>query len=284
LKTKDKKKSRKIKSRKNKKKRLTARTADKYELYQWSVQSPQEDIKFVSNIYRQIRKKKARHFREDFCGTGLLSATWIGRGSKYTAEGFDIDPEPVEWGKARHFADLGEAAERMTFHLADVRQASDVPPDIRCAQNFSYWVFKTRPEMLDYFSRAREDMAEGGIFVIDLYGGPEIFEEMEEEAEIKQGFTYVWHQDEYWPITGEALLHIHFKFPHGKKMKQAFSYDWRIWGLGELSDILDDAGFARVDCYWEGTDEDGVSGDGVFTRENKGERCLSYVAYLVAQK
>ena len=67
-------------------------------------------------------------------------------------------------------------------------------------------------------------------------------------------------------------------------MKRIFSYEWRLWGLTELKDILDDAGFSRVDCYWEGTDEDGESGNGIFTREQKGERCPSYIAYLVAQK
>ena len=269
---------------KNRKNRLTAGKADKYALYQWSVQSPRDDIEFLSSVYREIRNRKARHFREDFCGTGLLSATWIGRGAKCTAEGFDIDPEPVEWGKARHFTDLGAAAERMTFHLEDVRRPSDRPPDIRCAQNFSYWVFKTRPEMLDYFTRAWEDIADDGIFVIDLYGGPEIFEKTKEETKVNQGFTYVWHQAEYWPVTGEALLHIHFKFADGTRMKCAFTYDWRLWGLSELKDILYDAGFPRVDCYWEGTDEDGESGNGEFTPEEKGERCPSYVAYLVAQK
>lgn len=273
------------KSKKGKKsKRLTASTADKYELYQWSVQSTDEDIKFLSRTYYELTKKKARHFREDFCGTGLLSAAWIARGEEYTAEGFDIDPEPVEWGKGRHFRDLGPAVERMTFHIEDARQPSDKAPDVRCAQNFSYWAFKTRPQMLDYFKRAREDLAEDGIFVIDLYGGPELFAKVKEETEIAQGFTYVWDQDKYWPITSEAVHHITFKFPDGSKMKRIFSYEWRLWGLTELKDILDDAGFSRVDCYWEGTDEDGESGNGIFTREEKGERCESYIAYLVAQK
>lgn len=291
-KTKEKKKDKKQKKEKDKnkkqrkknKRRFTAATADKYELYQLSVQSPEQDIEFLADVYQKIRAKPAFHFREDFCGTALLSAAWIARGERYTAEGFDIDPEPVEWGKAHNFAELGPAQERMTFHLEDAREASARPPDIRCAQNFSYWVFKTRPQMLGYFKRARVDLAPDGVFVIDLQGGPEVYEEMEEETKIEQGFTYVWDQDQYWPVTGEALFHIHFRFPDKTKMKRAFSYDWRLWTLPELKDLLDDAGFSQVDCYWEGTDEDGVSGNGIFLKEDKGERCLSYIAYLVAQK
>ena len=270
--------------KKKKKSRFTAKTADKYELYQLSVQSPKEDIEFLANTYQEIRNKSARHFREDFCGTGLLSATWIGQGEGYTAEGFDIDPEPVEWGKAHHFAQLGKAIERMDFHLEDARQPSTRPPDIRCAQNFSYWVFKTRPEMLDYFKKVYADLATDGIFVIDLQGGSEVLEEMEEETKLDAGFTYVWDQDEYWPVTSEGKFYIHFRFPDGSKIKKAFIYDWRIWGLTELKDILEDAGFTKVTCYWEGTAEDGESGDGNFTPDDKGEFCLSFVAYLVAQK
>ncbi len=282
------KQKKKLKGKKNgrnkKKSRFTAKTADKYELYQLSVQSPQEDVEFLSDTYRKIRKKRPYHFREDFCGTALLSATWIGQGRKHSAEGFDIDPEPVTWGKNHHFADLGPAAKRMTFHIADVRRPSKNPPDVRCAQNFSYWVFKTRAEMLGYFKKARADIARDGIFVIDLQGGPEVYEAMEEETKIDAGFTYVWDQDEYWPVTSEAMFYIHFRFPDGSRMQRAFAYDWRIWSITELKEILEDAGFNQVDCYWEGTAEDGVSGDGIFTKEDKGEACLSYVAYLVAQK
>ena len=282
MKTKD--KTKKDKKRKKNKSRLTAKTADKYELYQLSVQSPKEDIEFLANTYQEIRHKPARHFREDFCGTGLLSATWISRGEEYTAEGFDIDPEPVEWGKSHHFADLGRAIKRMEFHLEDAREPSTRNPDIRCAQNFSYWVFKTRPEMLDYFKKVYADLATDGIFVIDLQGGSEVLEEMEEETELDAGFSYVWDQDEYWPVTSEGKFYIHFRFPDGSKMKKAFIYDWRIWGLTELKDILEDTGFLKVTCYWEGTAEDGESGNGIFTPDDKGEFCLSYVAYLVAQK
>ncbi len=278
------KKKDKDKKSKKKKPKYTAESADKFELYQLAVQSPEEDIEFLADVYRKIRRKQARHFREDFSGTSLLTAHWIKRGMAYTAEAFDIDPEPLNWGTRHNLQPLGAACDRATLHLKDAREPSNKPPDIRCAQNFSYWVFKTRHEMLEYFRKSYEDLAAGGIFVVDLHGGPECFEAMEEETELEEGFSYVWDQDEYWPITSEAKFYIHFRFPDGSEMYRAFSYDWRLWGLTELREILEDAGFARVDCYWEGTDEDGESGNGIFTREEKGENCLSYVAYLVAQK
>ncbi|MDH3468633.1 MAG: class I SAM-dependent methyltransferase, partial [Gammaproteobacteria bacterium] len=124
-------KSKNRKSKKSSKSRFTASTADKYELYQLSVQSPEPDVEFLARVYKKERSKPARHFREDFSGTGLLTAHWVKRGSKYTAEAFDIDPEPIEWGKTHVFAKIGKAATRAVLHQADVRAPSNVAPDVR---------------------------------------------------------------------------------------------------------------------------------------------------------
>ena len=263
----------------------TAATADKYELYQLSVQSPEEDIDFLIDTYQSERKKRARHFREDFSGTCLLTATWVDRKGSHTAEAYDIDPEPLEWGRKRNLEPLGKAAARARQFTADVREPSAHRPDVRCAQNFSYWIFKTRTEMLGYFRMAYEDLAAEGIFVVDLHGGPECQQIMEQETEVEgESFTYVWDQDSFEPISSEAHLYIHFRFPDGSELSKAFCYDWRVWGLRELRELLYEAGYPTVDCYWEGTGEDGESGNGIFLKEEQGDECDSYVAYLVALK
>lgn len=263
---------------------FTAKGADRHELYQLSVQSPEEDVKFFRRVYKSFRKKDALHFREDFCGTALLCSQWVKRGKKFTAEGFDIDPDPVGWGLEHNFAPLGEAASRAKIHLKDVREPSSKKPDVRIATNFSWWIFQTREELLGYFKSAREDLAKGGVFVLDIYGGPESFELMEEERDIEEGFTYVWDQDEYWPATGEYKSYIHFRFDDGTELKNAFRYTWRCWGLTEAMDVLRDAGFSEVHTYWEGTDEDGESGNGIYRRSRRGENCEAWVTYIVALK
>ena len=96
-------------------------------------------------------------------------------------------------------------------------------------------------------------------------------------------FTYVWDQASYHPVTGEMVCHIHFKFPDGSKIKKAFTYEWRLWTLPELCELLEEAGFRNPTVYWEGTDEDG-DGDGVFTPETKGEADAGWIAYIVAEK
>lgn len=266
-------------------KHYTAKTADKYELYQLSVQSAENDVQFLLETYEAERGKAPKHFREDFCGTCLLTVNWVKLGGDKTAEAYDIDPEPLEWGKKHNLPELGEDIVRAKQFLKDARDPSEKKPDVRCAQNFSYWVFKTRPEMLEYFKGAYEDLADDGVFIVDLHGGPESIKELEEETEMDdKSFTYVWDQDSINPITSEAKLHIHFRFPDGSEMTDAFTYEWRLWGLTELKELLEDAGFKQVDCYWEGTDEDGESGNGIYEKETVGEACESYVAYLVALK
>ena len=265
--------------------KLSANTADKYVLYQRAVQSAEQDVEFLLDAYQTINGCQPTHFREDFCGTCLLSVNWVKQGPKHTAESYDIDDEPLSWGRENNIAPLGKNKQRLQQFQQDARTASQKAPDVRCAQNFSYWVFKTRQEMLQYFTGVQQDLAEKGVFVIDLHGGPESMQELEEETEMDdKSFTYVWDQDSINPISGEARLHIHFRFPDGSEMRDAFIYDWRLWGLPELREILHDAGFSQVDCYWEGTDEDGESGNGEFSKTELGEACLSYVAYLVAQK
>lgn len=274
----------KKKKKKPAKKVFTAKTADKHELYQLSVQSPEEDVKFLFRVFKKVRGKPPTHFREDFCGTGLLASHWIGRSKENTAEGFDICADTVGWGIEHNFGPLGDAASRMTFHVKDVREPSAKKPDIRCAQNFSYFVFKKRPELVGYLKAVYEDLPAEGVFVMDIYGGPDSMSEVLEDREVDEGFTYIWDQKHYHPATGDYLAYIHFEFEDGTKLKRAFRYDWRLWTLMELKDALEEVGFVQIDSYWEGTDDDGESGNGIYRKSKKGENCEAWVTYLVAYK
>lgn len=265
-------------------KKYTAEGADRHELYELSVQSPEADVEFIVRAYREIRKKLPHFMREDFCGTALLCSEWVKQGPKYIAHGYDLDPDPVEWGKKNNLEPLGSAADRVTIFLEDCREPSKDLPDIRVAQNFSYSLFKTRAELLDYFKKAHETLADDGIFVMDMYGGPESTDEMEEEREVDEGFTYIWDQHEFFPGTGEFQCKIHFKFEDGTEYRNAFEYDWRVWGMPEVKDMLAEAGFTNVTSYFEGDDEDSDEGDGDFQPNARGDNCAAWIAYLVAEK
>jgi hypothetical protein len=65
-------------------------------------------------------------------------------------------------------------------------------------------------------------------------------------------------------------------------MKKAFTYDWRLWSLPELRDLLLEVGFKDVIVYWEGTNNRTGEGNGVWLQSTRGEACAGWIAYVVA--
>src|SRR4051812_23502238 len=89
-----KKKSTKKTARRSK---FTAKTADKHDLYQRSVQDAETEIYFINRAYKSVRKRAALSLREDFCGTALLCGA-CGKSRKgRTALGIAIHPKVLAW-------------------------------------------------------------------------------------------------------------------------------------------------------------------------------------------
>ena len=256
--------------------------ADKHVLYQASVQCVEAEIDFVDEVYRTRNGRRARVLREDFCGTANTACEWIRRRKTNLAYGIDLDDDILVWGAEHNVASLGNAAKRISLLNKDVMKVKTSPPDLVLAMNFSYWIFKQRKLLRRYFRRVRNALAADGLFVVDCYGGSESFVVTRDRHKY-DGFTYIWDQAAYNPITGDMRANIHFKFPDGSKIKKAFSYDWRLWTLPELQEILAEAGFHRSTVYWQGTDEDGES-DGEFEPSTIGEPDAAWIAYVVAEK
>lgn len=266
---------------------LSAATADRHELYQLSVQDVEAEIDFIDETFQEIRGRTGALLREDFCGTGNTSCEWVRRRPENRAIGLDIDTETVEWGREHCIGALDEDQQRrVTLHERDVLEPGDATGvDCILAMNFSYWLFKTRPELLEYFKRARASLGEDGVFFLDHYGGSESMTEQEEPKKVKdergRSFTYVWDQASFNPITGTMQCRIHFKFPDKTKMMNAFEYEWRLWTLPEIRELLREAGFSHVHVYWEGEDDDG-EGNGEFTPTLEGTADPAYICYIAA--
>lgn len=259
-----------------------AEQADRHILYEKSVQCVEAEVDFVDETFQKLRGRQAVSLREDFCGTTNTSCEWIKRRDNNIAYSVDIDADVLEWGKNHHIANLNEQQmARINVINGDVLTVKTEPVDAVLAMNFSYWIFKERQTLRDYFSRVRDALVDDGIFFLDAFGGYEAFQEMEESTKYG-GFTYIWDQASYNPITGDCTCHIHFKFKDGSKIKNAFTYHWRLWTLPEITEVLREAGFKPA-IYWEGTDEDG-EGNGVFTQTEQGEADAGWIAYIVAEK
>ena len=283
-KTKNKSKSKRREKKKASKGWMTAETADRHDLYEKSVQNTESEIDFVDDTWMKLRGRHASLLREDFCGTAQTSVEWVLRRDANRAIGVDLDEEVVDWGRRRNEGRLDEEqAARFEVLIDDVRSVKIEPVDTVLAMNFSYYLFKTREGLREYFTRVHEGLLDGGLFFLDAYGGSESFEEMEEERDL-DGFTYVWDQHHYNPISGDVINKIHFRFPDGTEMSDAFTYEWRLWTLPELQELLLEAGFSNVTVYWEGTEDDGDEGDGEFLPTTTGEACAGWIAYIVAEK
>lgn len=262
----------------------TAARSDRHELYELSVQEPEADIDLVDQVWQELKGRFAVSVREDFCGTAVAAAEWVKRRPMNTAVGVDLDPEVLNWGRERLNDRLNdEQRSRITLLEADVFTVETEPLDCVMAMNFSYYLFKERKTLTEYFRRVRQVLKPGGMLLLDAYGGSEAFEELEEPRDM-DGFTYIWDQSYYDPISGTAVNHIHFEFPDGTRMDKAFSYEWRLWTLPEIREMLDEAGFEKVTVYWEGTDEETDEGDGEWVITETGEACPGWVAYLAAEK
>lgn len=273
-------------SRKQKKRKgpPMAETADRHALYQDSVQCVESEIDFVDETYERLRGRKAALLREDFCGTGNTSCEWVRRRETNRAVGVDNDPEVLAWGREHNVATLeGDAKNRVGLIEGDVRTLRTEPVDILLAMNFSYWLFDERRTLLEYFRAAREHLADDGVFFLDAYGGYDAPRELEEEREC-EGFTYIWDQAAFNPIDNRMKCKIHFHFPDGSKMKNAFEYQWRLWSIPEIRELLGEAGFGKTTVYWEGTDEETEEGDGVFEPTEQGDADAGWIAYISAEK
>lgn len=259
-----------------------AAAADKHALYEKAVQCAAAEIDFIDKTFRAQRGRSAISLREDFCGTANAASEWIRRRRANTAYGVDHDPAVLDWGRRHHVAKLKkQQAARIHLINADVFKAVTPPVDIVIAMNFSYWVLKERKILRRYFKSVRDHLRDDGIFFLDAFGGYEASREMREQTRYNS-FTYIWDQARYNPISGDALMHIHFKFKDGSVLRNAFTYHWRLWTLPELIELLSEAGFHPT-VYWEGENADGT-GNGVFTPATHGTADAGWVAYIVAEK
>ena len=262
-----------------------ASQADRYELYLKSVQSPDNEVPFFDRAFKAAYGRPARVLREDFCGTAAVCAEWVASRRERRALGVDIDPEPLAWGRRHNLSKLSdEARSRVTLLRANVLKARGEKADVVAAQNFSFFIFKNRLQLREYFRAARRNLRPQGILALDVMGGSEVIEEDREETRREKGFTYIWEQRRFDPISHECEFFIHFKFRDGSAIRRAFRYDWRLWSIPEIRELLDEAGFKRSEVYWENTDLETGEGNGVYRRCTAAPSEPAWVSYVVGVK
>jgi hypothetical protein len=270
-----------LKKNENKPRHMTANDVDLLDLYERSVQDPDHEMVFIEQVWKELRGRTCAFLREDFCGSSAVCRSWVKQTAGHRAVGVDLDEPTLDWARCKMQDSLTkDECSRMELVHGDVMDVPSELAECLVATNFSYFIFKTRDALRTYFESARRNITDDGLFLLDAYGGSDSFLEMEEERDC-DGFTYIWDQHLYNPVNGDVINHIHFQFPDGTKIKNAFTYEWRLWTLPEIQELLLEAGFSAVHVYWEGTDEDG-EGNGEWSQVTKADADEGWVAYLVA--
>jgi hypothetical protein len=231
---------------------------DRFALYERCVQSPDDLVPLL----RAIHGREPVVLGEDFCGTARVSAAWV---------------EQVPDGRAVAVDHDREAASRVPRHAAVEVVVGDVvrdtdhgrhAADVIWAGNFSIGEQRSRAELLAYLGHARRRLRSTGVLVCDLYGGETAFltGSVDRDVPLPGGgaVRYTWEQREADPLTGRVVNAMHFELrrPDGgeQRMRDAFVYRWRLWGVPELRDAMLEAGFSSTAVYPR--TPDAVDGEG----------------------
>eukprot|EP00698_Gefionella_okellyi_P010069 TRINITY_DN2591_c0_g2_i1.p1 TRINITY_DN2591_c0_g2~~TRINITY_DN2591_c0_g2_i1.p1 ORF type:complete len:293 (-),score=48.04 TRINITY_DN2591_c0_g2_i1:413-1291(-) len=261
-----------------------AEVADLHYMYEISVQSPDEDVEFFADTFKELRGRDALILKEDFCGTAKISVEWTKLSPLRRAIGVDLDGPTLEWGLRHNVIPAGQdVAQRVHLIQADVRDVSDHKADLVCSLNYSSNVFKTRDALRQYFIGAFNSLVDDGVFFLELFGGSESMCVQTDCPRDFDTFTYEWEQAAFNPATHAMTCHINFSFPDGSALPKAFSYDWRFWTPVEIREVMLEAGFTKVKTYWGEIDDDGVVSDG-FIDTDEPDQSDAWLAYVVALK
>ncbi len=258
------------------------RFRDRHWLYQEAVQSPEVHFRFFDRVFRERNGRPPRALKEDFCGTALLAAEWVQYRDDNTAVGVDLDAPTLRWGREHNIAPLDDdEKKRIKLVRANVLNVTRPRADIVVALNFSYNIFHTRDSLREYFLAARRSLGRGGVFVGDIFGGWESQKPMKERTRYS-GFTYIWDQARFNPLENFGEYRIHFKFHDRGGIRNAFIYRWRLWSIPEVCELLREAGFNRIDIYWEDIDRSTGQGNSRFRRVTRAPNSEGWIAFFVA--
>ena len=260
---------------------------DKYLLYTNSVQSAEYDAELLWKILKKNmggKSIKTPYLQEDFCGTAALCYEWVKLGVEHRAAGIDLEQKALTWGLKHHGLEIPVAAvKRVRLIKGDVLEDHGIKPHVICALNFSYFFMKDRKTLKKYFTACKKSLAKGGILAIDAFGGPDYLgSHIDRRRNTEKKFQFWWEVEMFDAINHQIKTHIHFQMDGQKRRNRVFSYDWRLWSIPEITDVLLDAGFTNI-AYWaEGLDRQG-RGDGVFREIKTEKNCSTWITYIVAK-
>ena len=266
--------------------------ADIHDLYQKSVQSPDNDMPMLSDYFKEYTGKPLRQFREDFCGTAYLSAYFVTQHAKNQALGVDLDWPTLNWGMKHNLSPLTpDQQTRISLVNENVLDVQQPRMQMIAALNFSYMVFHDRPTLLQYLTNAKESLP-AWRSTRDGYLGREAkvrcFRKNRGKLKIRKtktlGISFS-HGIKTHSIPSRIYIPPAFIFLFRIAVKSAMLLS-TIGGSGtipEVTELMAEAGFKDIHVLWEGTDPDTKEGTQTYHRTEKGDADLAWIAYIVGK-
>ncbi len=221
---------------------------NKHELYQRSVQNVHIEVEFFKKIYRMLFNKVPYKFREDFCGTGLLSCEWVKKDVQASAVGLDIDQETIDWGKENNINNLSSGFDRIELFNHNVLEEFDTSKnfDVICSLNYSHFLLNKRKDLVLYFSNVRKSLKKG-IFIMDFYGGSHIYTDHKYNRGDSDSF-YEFRGKQMNNLANTSICSLNYRLKK-KKYTPLYEFNFRIYSVIELREALEDCGFCMFKIY-----------------------------------
>jgi hypothetical protein len=227
-----------------------AERANLYDLYEASVQDPPDTVKLLRSIAKENGCPRPRKLREDFCGTGAISAAWCALGREYAAIGYDADPSVLVEGERRYGRYKRLRFRRHAFGASGKSPGSE-RSDVVFAFNYAINYMKDRASLLNYLRSALSNLTENGVSILDGWNGPGVVAYREERSACVPGVRYLWEVESYDHVSGRTLASVSYRFKDRSELPRAFVCDWRLWQPQELIESAYEVGAKRVKFYLE---------------------------------
>jgi hypothetical protein len=143
----------------------TASLIKKYKMYQAAVQDPHQQIRTFKKAFCDNFDYEPLVLKEDFSGTFWISSEWVKLGAHKVASAIDLSKEVLDVGRVLHYDKLSSPQKkRLHIYQQDVSAPGKIKADIVAGCNFSFFIFRERQKLLNYFKGAKASLKKNGIF------------------------------------------------------------------------------------------------------------------------
>lgn len=206
---------------------------DKLQLYK----NYGHETETILRIFRDRVGRAPTRILDVGCGTGNHAFCFAARGMSVV--GMDTDPKIVEVAKRK-----GEAGPMFVDVLNGVFQAFDLVVSLFNVVNY----LEERPDLLSFFEDIRQYLHPEGLLIFDCWNGIAAIRDLPKNRLKQIADLEVEVEPDIDLMRQMVVVHNRVR---GPECEFDFSYTHRLWTPMDLTDILEEVGFASVKiCQW----------------------------------